>query len=298
MKLLIIGSKGQLGYDLVRYSKHLGIDVEAADLPEIDITRPRSVEKWVALARPSILINAAAYTNVDKAESEPALADAVNSTGPAYIARECERFGIPFLHISTDYVFNGRNQIPYKESDPIEPLGAYGKSKADGERHIRESLKTHIIVRTSWLYGAHGHNFVKTMLRLGKEKPVLRVVSDQFGCPTCAADLAETLLKIAQQIQGGHRLEWGTYHYCNFGIISWHQFATTIFELAIPFMALAVNRVEPISTEEYPTPVTRPKFSALDCTRIQNSFGIRLKPWRESLQQTIPEIINELQRTP
>jgi dTDP-4-dehydrorhamnose reductase len=234
---------------------------------------------------------------VDKAETEPHLANAVNSAGTAFIARECAKTGVPLLHVSTDYVFNGESRIPYTESDPVQPLGAYGKSKEEGEIQIRESHDAHVIVRTSWLYGVHGHNFVKTMLRLGKEKPVLRVVSDQFGCPTCAADLADTLLKIALHIDVGRPMGWGTYHYCNKGIISWHRFATAIFELAKPYMTLSINRVEPITTEEYPTPAKRPKFSALDCSRIEKGFGIRLKSWHESLQQTIPEIINELHQT-
>ncbi|OGP57182.1 MAG: dTDP-4-dehydrorhamnose reductase, partial [Deltaproteobacteria bacterium RBG_13_49_15] len=200
MKILIIGSKGQLGYELVRQTRHLGIESEAADLPEIDITEMKSVRKWVEYSRASIVINAAAYTNVDKAESETSLAYAVNSEGPKQIAEACTDAGISLFHISTDYVFNGKSKTPYRESDPVKPLGIYGKSKENGERNVRKSLKEHIIIRTSWLYGVHGHNFVKTMLRLGKEKPVLRVVADQFGSPTFAADLAEALLIVARKI--------------------------------------------------------------------------------------------------
>lgn len=196
MKILVIGSKGQLGHELLIQGNNSGYEILPADLPELDITDKTQVKHWLEKFRPSFVVNSAAYTNVDKAETEIDLAFAVNRDGPANLAEICALFKVPLIHISTDFVFDGKKKSPYIESDPASPLSIYGKSKQEGDNEVRARLKNHIILRTAWLYGVHGHNFVKTMLRLGKEKEVINVVADQFGSPTSAADLAAAVLQI------------------------------------------------------------------------------------------------------
>jgi len=291
MKLLIIGAKGQLGSELVRECNRKKFSCLALDLPEFNITDTSQVEKTLAAFKPSIVINASAYTNVDKAETEPEIAFTVNSDGPANLAESCDKNRIPIIHISTDYVFDGSKGQPYAESDPISPLGVYGKSKEEGESKLRSILKQHIILRTSWLYGTYGNNFVKTMLRLGSEKEVIKVVSDQYGCPTCAADLAKAVVDISKQITQNPKIAWGTYHYCGLGTTTWHKFAKAIFEIASQYQNFKVTSVEAITTAQYPTRAKRPAFSALDCSLIKKHFGINTKPWQESLKNTIERIL-------
>ncbi len=292
MKILIAGSKGQLGQELEKQGKKSGFEMLAVDLPQLDITDKVQVETITKTFQPSLIVNASAYTNVDKAEKEHDLAFAVNRSGPANLADVCVKADKPLFHISTDYVFDGNKGSPYFETDPVSPLGVYGRSKEQGETAVRSCIKAHIIVRTSWLYSEYGHNFVKTMLRLGKEKKVLRVVADQYGSPTCAAELAETILAIAGRIKNGLPMHWGTYHYCGFGITTWHKFAETIFELAKPYGQMEITRVEPVSTAGYPTPAKRPVFSALDCSLIKKHYGITPKPWQDALKRTINHIFS------
>ena len=285
--LAIIGSSGQLGWELVRKGEARGLQVLALDYPEIDISVPASIDSQVDFSEIDLIINAAAYTAVDRAESEPKMAFAVNRDGPANLARRCRDRRIPLIHVSTDYVFDGTKEGAYIEEDPVVPLGVYGESKAAGEADVRKMLPEHFIIRTAWLCGVHGHNFVKTMIRLGREKETLRVVSDQSGCPTFAADLAEALLDIARQASKSKSVPWGTYHYCGAGATTWHGFAEAIFKLAGEYEKFAVKRVEPISTAEYPTPVRRPAKSVLDCSKIEKQFGIRPRPWKEGLDRMI-----------
>jgi len=202
----------------------------------------------------------------------------------------CRKCGIPLIHVSTDYVFDGTKPGAYIEGDPVAPLGVYGDSKAAGEAEVRARLAKHIIVRTAWLYGVHGHNFVKTILKLGREKDTLKVVSDQYGCPTFAADLAEAILEVVWQVEKNESVKWGTYHYCGAGKTTWHDFAKAIFEIAGQYEKFAVKNVVPISTTEYPTTVKRPANSVLDCTKIERYFGIRPRPWRESLAEMIEQL--------
>lgn len=291
MKLLIIGSKGQLGSELVRKCKKNNFSFLALDLPEFNITDMSQVEKTLDDFKPSIIINASAYTNVDEAETDSKIAFSVNSDGPANLAVSCDKNRIPIIHVSTDYVFDGTKSQPYFESDPVSPLGVYGKSKEEGESKLRSILKQHIIVRTSWLYGTYGNNFVKTMLRLGNEKEIIKVVSDQYGCPTCAADLAEAVVDISKIIAQNFKIIWGTYHYCGLGITTWHKFAKTIFEIASQYQNYKVSSVDAITTAQYPTRTKRPAFSALDCGLIKKHFGINTKPWQESLKKTIKRML-------
>jgi dTDP-4-dehydrorhamnose reductase len=293
MSILITGANGQLGRELVRQGHAFNLALHAFKRQELDITQPNQVNTIVANASPSLVINAAAYTNVDKAETEADLALEVNKIAPGYLARRCADRNIALIHISSDYVFDGIKGKPYYETDPIAPVGIYGQSKAEGEIAIRSVLKNHIILRTSWLYSVYGHNFVKTILNLGTEKKVIPVVADQFGSPTSAADLAEAVLTIAAKIGITADLDWGTYHYCGDGVTSWHGFAKEVLQLASPYVPLQTKHVEAITTAEYPTPVKRPPYSALDCSRIKKVFGIDPKPWQQSLKRTIDRIFSE-----
>ena len=292
MKVLITGADGQLGRELVRLGWSVDFEVLGLNRQDLDITNKNQIQQVLARISPSIVVNAAAYTHVDRAENESDLAYAVNKDGPAYLARYCANNQLTLIHISTDYVFDGANGRPYGESDPIAPLGVYGRSKAQGERAIRSILPNHIIVRTAWLYGVYGNNFVKTILKLAAEKTTLRVVADQFGSPTSAEALASALLTIIRKIKTNKKMDWGTYHYCCKGITSWHGLAERIIELAASHTALKSRQVEAITTAEWPTPAKRPPYSALNCTRINSQFGIEPIPWQQSLKQTIDRIFS------
>ena len=292
MKILVTGADGQLGKELLLQGRESGFRLIAADLPELDVTAADDVGSAIDRYRPFLVINAAAYTQVDKAETQPSLAYRVNAEGPAILAKTCAAAGIALIHISTDYVFSGEKNTPYTETDPVAPTGVYARSKADGEVRVRSLLPRHIILRTSWLYGVSGHNFVRTMLRLGRERKVIRVVNDQFGSPTSAADLARTILQIASKIHRDSAVQWGTYHYCGEGIASWHEFAEKIFSLAEPYQLFRRPVVQAISTDQYPTPAKRPRYSALDCGLIHQKFGISTRPWPESLASVMKRIIH------
>ena len=292
MKVLITGVNGQVGWELDRRGAQHGFKVLGLDHADLDITNSNSVDEAIQRAGISLVVNAAAYTNVDRAESEPELAFAVNRDGPAHLASSCAEAEIPLIHISTDYVFDGTRKGPYFETDPISPLGVYGRSKAAGEAEVEKRVKEHIILRTAWVYGVHGNNFVKTMIRLGNEREILRVVDDQYGCPTYAADIADAIFAIASYILKGRQIAWGTYHYCGKGATSWHSFAEKIVELTREYGPLAVKGVKPISTEEYPTPVKRPANSVLDCSLIGKHFAIQPKAWGESLKDMIHRLLS------
>jgi dTDP-4-dehydrorhamnose reductase len=287
MSIMLTGANGQVGWELSNRGGQRGLEILALDRADLDITNPVSVSEEVNRSGVSLVVNAAGYTAVDEAESEPELAFAANRDGPAYLASACGKAGIPLVHISTDYVFDGQKQGSYLETDPVSPLSVYGKSKAAGEVAVRKHLREHFILRTGWVYGVHGHNFVKTMLRLGREREEVQVVTDQYGCPTYAADLAETILRIATQFLQGGQVHWGTYHYCGKGVTNWYGFAEQIFALAREHVFLKVKRIEPITTAEYPTPAKRPSNSVLDCSLIEKTFDIRPKPWLESLAQML-----------
>ncbi len=292
MKLLVLGAGGQVGHELCRLAWPFGYEPAAFGRDRVDITRRDQVVAAVARERPDIVINAAAYTAVDRAEIETDKAWAGNCTGPLNLAVACRDAAIPLIHLSTDYVFDGTKEGAYREDNSVRPLGAYGESKEAGERAVRGALPQHVILRTAWVYGAHGHNFVKTMLRLAAERPVLRVVADQIGSPTSAADIAAAIGAIVQRIAAGNR-RWGTYHFAGAGAVSWHGFAEAIVELASQCNAAgrgAPPRIAAITTAEYPTPARRPANSVLDCTRIGDAFGIVPRPWRQALAEVIREL--------
>ena len=288
MKLLVLGAGGQVGRELCRREWPPGYRLAAFDRADVDITREDSIAAAMQRERPDLVINAAAYTAVDRAESEPDAAWAVNCSGPAHLAAACRGAAIPLIHISTDYVFDGSKAGSYREDDPVDPLGVYGRSKEAGDRAVREALSEHVILRTAWVYSAHGHNFVKTMLRLAGERPVLRVVADQTGSPTSAADIAMAIAQVVRRVAAGEG-RWGTYHFTGAGAVSWHGFAEAIFELAAPWRG-SPPRVEAITTADYPTPAQRPANSVLDCHRIGEAFGIVPRPWREALVEVIREL--------
>ena len=291
MKLLIFGGNGQLGAALTQESRIRGIFSAAVDLPEADIADEASAARIVETTAPDLIVNAAAYTAVDRAESEAEKAAAVNRDGPFHLARHCASAKIPLIHISTDYVFDGTGRRPYTEDDPVSPLGVYGRTKADGEEAVRSQLAAHLIVRTSWLFGEAGHNFVRAMLRLGQRQPVVEVVADQVGCPTCAADLAAAVLDMAGRVTAGGAGPWGTYHFCNAGSTTWHGFAEAIFAQVRGRLPLRVETVTPITTEAFGAPAPRPAFSVLDCDRIRRRFGIVPRPWQEALAGTLDRIL-------
>ena len=295
MKMLITGANGQLGRELTAQGQSKTCAIQAPPEDDLDITDQASIERIMTHCRPDVVINTAAYTQVDKAETEATLAFEVNKDGCTNLARICAARKIPLIHISTDYVFNGQKDTPYQESDPVSPMGVYGRSKAEGEIEIRSILTEHLILRTSWLYGRHGQNFVKTMLRLATSRDEIQVVSDQYGSPTNAADLANAILIMADCIKPGGHFGWGTYHYCGQGVTSWFSFAEKIMALAQRYGGMQIPKVVPVSTAEYPTAAMRPAYSALDCNRIYKHFGISSQPWAKSLEVTIRQLLDARQ---
>ncbi len=280
MKILLAGINGQLGQELHPMLVKLG-DVTWVDRETLDLSQPEMIRQVMAEVKPDLIVNACAYTAVDKAESEPDLAMAVNGTGVGILAEEAHKLGARLIHVSTDYVFDGCQSHPYQETDPTNPIGVYGKSKLAGEQAIQQVGGDYIIVRTAWVYGVGGMgNFVKTMLRLGSSRDELRVVTDQVGSPTWTKDLAEAIAYMIQNSPAS-----GIYHYTNSGVCSWYDFAIAIFEEATALgFPLQVQRVVPITTAEYPTPAKRPAYSVLSHRKISAVMGTHPPHWRRSLR--------------
>jgi len=288
MKILIPGAGGQIGHELCRAAWPAGTRLVPSDYADLDIASPDAVAAAIVRECPDLVVNAAAYTAVDRAESDAEAAFIANRDGPAVLAAACRAAAIPLVHISTDYVFDGAKGGPYSEDDPVNPLGVYGASKAAGDRAVREALPEHVILRTAWVYGAHGHNFVRTMLRLAADRPSLRVVADQTGAPTAAADIAAAIVRIAAAIEAGNGV-WGTFHFTNAGAVSWHGFAEAIFALAAPWRG-PPPEIAAIATADYPTPARRPVNSLLDCGKIAAAYGIVARPWRAALADIVGEL--------
>lgn len=289
MRLLLLGGNGQVGRELRRTLPALGeLQVATRDGREAahaaDFTQPQAVAALVDALRPDVVVNAAAYTAVDRAEAEPALAFRVNAETPAAVAAACARHGACLLHYSTDYVFDGLASRPYREDDPTAPTGVYGASKLAGEQAIAASGAHHLILRTAWVYAAHGHNFVRTMLRLAGEREELRVVADQVGCPTSAAWIAQATAHVLQ----ARPADSGTWHLACAGQTSWHGFASAIVAEAHALGLLArAPRVVAITSADYPTPASRPPWSVLDTGRLQRRFGLVPPDWRAALQPVL-----------
>lgn len=293
MRIAVTGRTGQVACALAeRAADRDDVEIVTVGRPEMDLSDPRSVADAMAAVRPDAIISAAAYTAVDKAESEESLALAINATGAGAVAQAAARLGVPVLHLSTDYVFDGRKTTPYVEDDPVNPLGAYGRTKLAGERAVAAATPDHAIFRTAWVYSPYGGNFVKTMLRLGGERDGLRVVADQLGNPTSALDIADALITAANAMRdapGDSGLR-GIFHLSGEGETHWADFARTIFANSVrlggPFAT-----VEDIATADYPTPAARPANSRLDKTKVRVRFGIILPDWRVSTAQVVARLL-------
>jgi len=287
MKILLIGKNGQVGWELRRTLAPLA-DVVAVDYPEINFTDLAGLRRWVADTRPDVVVNAAAYTAVDKAETERELCHLINAIGPGVLAEEAKKLNALMVHYSTDYIFDGTKQTPYVETDAPNPLGAYGESKLAGDAAVRDSGADHLIFRLCWVYGARGQNFLLTMQRLAREREKLRVVRDQMGCPTWSRMIAEaTALAVQQVSRSGNRTRFnGAYHLAATGLASWHGFASRIVE-HMPEADRKCREVEGITTAEYPTPARRPAYSGLNCEKLQRAFGLQLPDWETSLRQVL-----------
>lgn len=293
MKILVTGSKGQLGTELMLQGPKRGHEMSGYDIPELDISGSEKIYDIIKSGGFDIVINAAAYTAVDLAETDTEAAEKANTKGPANIADACAKTEIPLIHVSTDYVFDGLKQGSYTENDSPSPIGVYGSTKLMGEKAIADRLAHHIIVRTAWVYGVNGKNFVKTMLNLGKDREELRVVKDQTGCPTYAFVLADALLTAAEKIERGAEPDsgiWGTFHFCGAGSVSWHGFAEAIFEEAKKYEDFKIRIIHPITTSEYPTPAKRPANSVLECKKFSETFDFSIPQWRESLSKMIKRL--------
>ena len=283
-KFLITGAHGQVGYCLVQQlqGKH---EILAVDRDELDITDESAVKKTVKDFHPNVIINAAAYTAVDRAETEVELSEAINVKGPKYLAKAAKSVDAAILHISTDYVFDGQIECKYKETDITAPQSVYGRTKLEGEKAVAETNDKFIVLRTAWVFGEHGNNFVKTMLRLSKTRDTLSVVADQIGGPTYAADVARVLIHIAEQIIIGKNIEYGIYNFTGKPYVTWYDFAKAIFSEAVSQKVLKkAPIVNPITTADYPTPAKRPANSCLDLTKIQQVFDIQPSNWQNALK--------------
>ena len=283
MKVLITGCNGQVGHCLTkRLTKQA--EVLALDYEGLDITDYDAVLNTVAAFQPNYIINAAAHTAVDRAEQEVELSFAINRDGPSYLAKAAKECGAVMLHISTDYVFDGMGDKPYQESDSTEPQGIYGQSKLAGEQAVAESCPEHLILRTAWVFGEHGNNFVKTMLRLAQCRDELSIVGDQFGGPTYAGDIADALITMVQYLEQGKQAKWGVYHFSGMPYASWFDFARAIFQAAERYDVHAKHpKISAIPTSDYPTPAKRPVNSRLDCSKIEHQFGIKPSDWNAAL---------------
>ncbi|MCF3501735.1 dTDP-4-dehydrorhamnose reductase [Stenotrophomonas maltophilia] len=296
MTVLVFGGNGQVGQELLRALVPLGeviATTRSGQLPDgsacevANFGQPDSLPALLDRLQPSVVVNAAAYTAVDRAEQEVDAAFAANAQAPGVIARWCAAHGVPLVHYSTDYVFDGQGRAPYREDEPTAPLGVYGTSKRDGEDAVRAAGGRHLILRTAWVYASHGANFLRTMLRVGAERDQLRVVADQIGTPTPAALIADVT---AQALQHPGHLS-GTWHLTASGQTSWHGFAEAIFAEALAIGVLAkVPAVEAIPSSEYPTPAKRPAWSVLDNRKLQQDFGIVLPAWQDGLKRVMAEI--------
>jgi dTDP-4-dehydrorhamnose reductase len=286
MKVVVTGSKGQLGTKLKELSlQYKNCDFLFVDIEEIDLSSKLQIDKLFE-NHIDIVINCAAYTAVDKAEDDFKNAELINSLAPAYIAEKCQKNNTKFIHISTDYVFDGLSVTPYKEDNPTNPQSVYGKTKLDGEIKTIQNYPDSVIIRTSWLYSEHGSNFVKTILRLAKEKDELRIVSDQHGSPTYAGDLADTIMLIVSKFSDEKEWHPGIYHYSNNGVCSWYEFAVEIINISgnkIPII--------PVTSNEFPSKVKRPAYSVLDKSKIISVFNFNIPDWKDSLKQMMQNIL-------
>ena len=292
-KILVTGKNGQVGFELQRSLAALG-EVVAVDVGDCDLADTSSIVSLVEKVKPALIVNPAAYTAVDKAESEPEIAYAINATAPKVLAAQANLLHIPLIHYSTDYVFDGMKVGWYVEDDTANPQSIYGKTKWQGEKNVRAMCAQHIILRTSWVFGAHGGNFLKTILKLAQEREELKIIADQYGAPTSARLLADTTALIAQSLLNGETSKFGTYHLVASGETTWHGYAQRVVELAnelgVKTKTHAMN-IQPIPTEAYPLPAPRPKNSKLSTDKIQAAFGIEIPDWSVDVERVLKQII-------
>jgi len=287
VKILVTGKQGQLARALAEAGVSAAFEICLAGRTECDIRNQNAVERTLARIAPDLVVNTAAYTQVDQAESEPENAFAINAAGAANVARACATAGIPLIHLSTDYVFDGRKTAPYLETDETGALNVYGASKLEGERAVAQFCAQHIILRTSWVFSPWGQNFVRTMLRLAATRDAIDVVDDQYGCPTYAPHLADAILKIAETIARNADGElFGIYHAAGQGETTWYEFAGEIFSQAAKHDGTAPI-VRPIPAAQYPTAARRPANSRLDCTKLRDLFGIALPGWQAGVEECV-----------
>jgi dTDP-4-dehydrorhamnose reductase len=291
MRILVLGSAGQVGAELLRTVPREGVAVSGLTHEQLDIADREAVATVIAASRPDLVVNAAAYTAVDRAESDRETAVRVNRDGAGFVAEACARAGATLIYLSTDYVFDGKARTPYREDAAPAPLSVYGRSKLDGETAVRARLEHHIILRTAWVYGLDGRNFMKTMLELARSQSELRVVSDQHGSPTSAREIAHAVAAIAGRMGAGAD-HWGTYHVAGAGVTSWHGFAEAIFEFAARY-GLPRPRVIPIASSEFPAAARRPVYSGLDCAKIARDFGLEPKAWRHALEEMLASYLDQ-----
>ena len=294
MRICVTGGQGQVVSALMRLAPQAGIEIVTLARPAFDLADPGNAGALLDAARPDLVISAAAYTAVDQAESEPDLAMAINGHGPGVLAAASATRNLPILHLSTDFVFDGTKKTPYREDDPTGPLSTYGRTKHAGEIAVAAANPRHVILRTAWVYAAEGKNFVRTMLRLAETRPSLSVVSDQFGCPTFADDIATTLLAIAGQVVNAPAGDprFGLFHMTGAGDTSWAGFAAAIFHGAARAGRPAAT-VQPIATADYPTPAHRPANSRLDCTRLKSVYGLSLPLWTDGLERCLSTLFSK-----
>ena len=299
MKLLLLGKNGQVGWELQRSLSVLG-DVVALDRHSQDhcgdLAKLDALALTVRRLRPDIIVNAAAYTAVDKAESEPELAHAANALAPEVLAREAQRLGAWLLHYSTDYVFDGSGNRPWLEADATGPLNVYGRTKLEGERRIAAQCERHLILRTSWVYSARGGNFIRTMLRLAQDRARLTVIDDQHGAPTSAELLADVAAHVVRQltVSPGHKDRAGIYHLAAAGETTWHGYATHVLEqarLLQPTLRMVATGVDPVASEAFASAARRPLNSRLDTAKMKFAFGLTLPPWQQGVDRVLAEIL-------
>jgi dTDP-4-dehydrorhamnose reductase len=297
MKILVTGKNGQVGHELMRSLKGLG-DVVGVDVKECDFRNPAAIEKMLQKLKPDVIVNPAAYTAVDLAESEPTIAHNINAQAPKTLARYAARENIPMVHFSTDYVFDGKKQEPYSEEDAINPASVYGKTKWLGEDAVRKMVAKHIIIRTSWVFGVHGENFLKTMLKLAQQRERLSIVADQIGSPTSAALLADAVAEIIRQLsETGSYRKYGTYHLVCEGETSWYEYAKLVVETAKKLgmhSKISAEQIKPIKTSEYPLPAVRPMNSRLSTQKISDTFGIVIPNWQTEVIKVVTELVKQL----
>jgi len=295
VKILLTGRNGQLGFELQRALAPLG-RIVACGRNECNLADPESLRALVRSVQPDLIVNPAAYTAVDRAESEAEIAAAVNATAPRILGEEADRLGAWVIHYSTDYVFDGTQTAPYRETDAPNPLGVYGRTKKDGEAALQRTCPRHCILRTSWVVGAHGHNFAKTMLRLAAERGHLNIVADQYGAPTSAALLADSTAQLVGRAgrEGMADFPFGLYHLTAGGVTTWYEFARFILEQAVRAgrtLRVPPAAVKPITTAEYPLPAKRPANSQLDTTLFRTTFGLELPDWRLGIHHILQQIL-------